>query len=186
MEHKKIPRYPNYLIREDGTIFKLVPLRNKHGHVTEELLGQYRLVEQKQTLNKEGGYLRISFNAKNVHVAKIVAEAYYGPRPDGYQIDHVDGNKLNNHYTNLEYVTASENMRRATAKGLNVLPKGHGVLRGEANRSCKISEETAKAIKNLKGKTNRNGFTAQVIADSFGVKRRLVYAIWSGQLWKHI
>lgn len=35
------------------------------------------------------------------------------------QIDHKDGNKLNNHYTNLEKVTLQENIRRAVSLGIH-------------------------------------------------------------------
>lgn len=36
-----------------------------------------------------------------------------------YQIDHIDGNKLNNHYSNLELVTLQQNIQRAVRNGLH-------------------------------------------------------------------
>jgi hypothetical protein len=47
-----------------------------------------------------------------VHV--LVALAFHGPRPTPNHVpDHIDNNPGNNRATNLEWVTASENKRRA-------------------------------------------------------------------------
>lgn len=39
----------------------------------------------------------------------LVAEAFIGPRPEGYSVCHCDGNKENNKLSNLRYDTQSEN-----------------------------------------------------------------------------
>lgn len=46
-------------------------------------------------------------------VHDLVAAAFHGPKPAGLTVDHIDGDKQNNQATNLEYVTQSENHRRA-------------------------------------------------------------------------
>lgn len=63
------------------------------------------------------GYAIYSFNdrGKNtLYIHHLVMEVYgpHKPAPN-YQIDHIDGNKLNNCISNLEWVTPSENTRRA-------------------------------------------------------------------------
>lgn len=68
------------------------------------------------------GYLQINLSKDGhqkwllVHV--LVAEAFIGPRPEGLEIDHIDTNKGNARVDNLEYVTRSENHRRAYRMGL--------------------------------------------------------------------
>lgn len=68
------------------------------------------------------GYLRVCAvgphgpGAIGVHV--LVASAFHGPRPSGSHVpDHIDHDPTNNHAANLEWVTVSENLRRAWAAG---------------------------------------------------------------------
>ena len=52
-----------------------------------------------------------------VHMA--VAFMFVDGYEDGLQVNHIDGNKLNNDSTNLEWVTASANVKHAFEIGLN-------------------------------------------------------------------
>lgn len=64
--------------------------------------------------NRKGGsdYPCIrNFGNKNCHLC--VAYAWHGARPEGMVCDHLDGNKLNMHADNLQWITADENRRRA-------------------------------------------------------------------------
>lgn len=69
-----------------------------------------------------GGYLRVGFRTNNVlknyliHV--LVANAFI-PNPENKpQVNHKDGNKLNNSVSNLEWVSASENVIHAKKHNL--------------------------------------------------------------------
>lgn len=64
--------------------------------------------------SKVGYYFVWLYKKKKVHrcsIASLVAECWLGDRPDGYEIDHIDRNPHNNLYTNLRYVTRSEQMK---------------------------------------------------------------------------
>lgn len=68
------------------------------------------------------GYLavRICRNGKTkiLYVHRLVAEAFI-PNPENKPVvNHIDGNKLNNDFTNLEWVTWSENLQHAYDLGL--------------------------------------------------------------------
>lgn len=67
------------------------------------------------THHSKTGYYTSFVNIKGkvirVTMHKIVAECWLGEKPEGYEIDHIDRNTLHNHYTNLRYVTHSEQMK---------------------------------------------------------------------------
>lgn len=66
------------------------------------------------------GYLRVKMNNKGVNLHSIIAELFLGKRPDNLVVNHIDGNKLNNHPDNLEYVTLAENTRHSVRMGMHI------------------------------------------------------------------
>ena len=68
------------------------------------------------------GYYRVTFSIyskrKSYYVHRLVAMAFLDSYSDSLQVNHKDGNKLNNHYTNLEMVTLQENIRHSILTGL--------------------------------------------------------------------
>lgn len=93
-----------------------------------------------------GGYLRIFFwdSKRYVSINKllhlVVAEAFLGPKPDGHQVNHLDGNKANNNPENLEYVTPKGNMRHF-----------HHVLGGHTKDPVLLDEAQRDAIRQSPG-----------------------------------
>ena len=55
--------------------------------------------------------LNVLIKGKAYVVSRIIWELTYGPIPDGYVIDHLDGNPLNNKIENLACKTRAGNMR---------------------------------------------------------------------------
>ncbi len=64
------------------------------------------------------GYLlvKLSRTSKNFLVHRLVAEAFIPNEENKPQVNHIDGVKNNNHYTNLEWVTCSENHKHSYSK----------------------------------------------------------------------
>jgi len=56
------------------------------------------------------GYMRFYFHGATVMVHRKMWEAFNGPIPDGFQINHEDLNPSNNKLNNLELVTPRENV----------------------------------------------------------------------------
>jgi len=65
------------------------------------------------TINKNG-YQRIKLKIlkKEVGIHTLVYEHFKGDIPIGYIVDHIDENKSNNHITNLQILTQSENIKK--------------------------------------------------------------------------
>lgn len=91
------------------------------------------------------GYKAYQGRAGFVMAHDLVMRAFVGPRPEGADIDHIDGNKHNNRLANLQYVTRTQNNAKrvidhrlaATARGKPVLVTKNGVTtRYESNSSA--------------------------------------------------
>lgn len=70
------------------------------------------------------GYMMVTINSKSKYIHRLVYEAFKGAIPNGYQINHIDGDKTNNTCTedacnNLEAVTPQQNLQHAIDNGLN-------------------------------------------------------------------
>ena len=91
-----------YEVNDDGTVLRNVKSK-KHIKI---VLDYHR--------SKNGYYMafvNIKGKVRRVPIHRVVAECWLGDRPDGYEIDHIDRNTRNNKYTNLRYVTHSEQMK---------------------------------------------------------------------------
>src|SRR5271157_53474 len=70
-----------------------------------------------------GGYLYTTISngrasKKTVYIHRLVAEFFVPNTFNKPEVNHKDGNRLNNYYTNLEWVTRSENALHAYRMGL--------------------------------------------------------------------
>lgn len=94
-------RDTKYLVDESGNIFRFAKKRKLH-------------------INKYG-YQEVSLSIKGkpktFSVHRIVAECYLLNPNNLPQVDHKDCNKLNNIISNLEWVTAEENVKRSLDLG---------------------------------------------------------------------
>lgn len=114
-----------YEISEDGRIFRNVKSKKQ--------LKQWR---------NNNGYWQVfgSINGKKFSrtVHSLVAECWLGSKPEGYEIDHIDRDKNNNHYKNLRYATHSENNLNKTRSGKHpvILRRGDEVHIFESQKEC--------------------------------------------------
>ena len=106
------------------------PIQEFNGEYEVSNLGRVRSMKRyygvvgrimPQTIQRKG-YYAVTFHMNNKaycrKVHRLVIEAFT-PNPDNLPcINHIDGNKLNNHVSNLEWCTYQANMQHAVRTGL--------------------------------------------------------------------
>ena len=116
------------------------------------------------------GYLRVSIGGKLKFVHRLVAEKYI-PNPENKpQVNHKDGNKLNNSVDNLEWVTNMENRKHAVKNLLH--------LSGEKCPWSKLDWEKVDFIR------SHTEYTQKQLAEMFGVSLYAVREVRQGKSWK--
>lgn len=125
-------------------------------------------------LHKGGiGYLQICTSIdgvrKNIKAHKAVAETFIENPFNKPFVNHIDGNKLNNNVSNLEWVTRQENTIHA---------KEHGLLEGQRqfgikNPRCKLTDEQVMQIREL----YQHGSSIRYLAKTFNVSERHIHDI---------
>ena len=105
-------------------------------------------------------------------VHRLVAEKYI-PNPNQLpQINHIDGNKLNNRVSNLEWVSNGGNRKHAVEKGLQI----HG-------EKCPWAKLTIDNVKFIREHPEIHRCT---LAKKFGVAPRTISDVVNRKTWKDV
>lgn len=107
-------------------------------------------------------------------VHRLVAAAFIGPCPDGYQVNHRNGRKADNSPANLEYVTPQENIQHATATKL--MPSG------ERNGRARLTKQLVDVLRS-EHRPGVHGAGYGALARKFGVHKSTVAYAVRGDSW---
>ena len=126
-------------------------------------------------IKKNSGYFCVTLtdgvNRPQISVHRLVARAFLGEAPLGLHVLHTDGDKLNNHYSNLRYGTPAENVADT---------KKHGRQRkGESHPMSVLDEDAVKIIR-------MSQRSSKELANWFGVTREHIHAVKARRVWVHI
>ena len=125
-------------------------------------------------------YLQVSIRFKNkkttIKIHSLVL-THFGPSKPSpkHECNHKDGDKDNNWWTNLEWMTSQENTQHAKENGL--------IPVGENHHGSKFTEKQVLEIRNLYIPYKMG---MQKLAKKYGVTRAAIRGIITKRVWRHI
>lgn len=97
--------------------------------------------------------------------------------PNEYDtVNHLDGNKLNNHFSNLEWCTKGMNTSHAFSSGLVD-------FNGEKSVHSKLTNQD---VLDIREKYATGNYSQSQLAEPFGMSRRHIGDILNRVCWRHI
>lgn len=160
-----------YEISKSGKIRSLDRYTHKKGHFRKgkEIKCHY-----------ECGYecIMISKDKKKKHnlVHRLMAKTFI-PNPENKRtVNHIDGNKLNNNLSNLEWNTHKENIAHSYKMGMSN-------NRGEGNGRAKLTEKDVFFMRKSYGK---DGITYLSLAKKFNITMAVARFAVKGITWKYL
>lgn len=160
-----------YRITSEGKIYSqskikipLVTIGMKHSGKFKHILKPER--ELTYTLNNRG-YHSVSITKKTFMVHRLIAQAFIPNTENKPQVNHKDGNKLNNKLENLEWVTPKENSKHAADMGLKTGVALANSLANLKNKS-KLTNDEVQYIRDVYIPRSRE-FSATALAKQFNV-----------------
>ena len=144
-----------YEAAEDGTIYS-IKRKTRRALVGKVTKAGYRMV-----------VITIERKKRYCSVHRIIASAFL-PKPDNCrEVNHKDGNKLNNSVANLEWVTTRQNQLHAIMSGLRP--------------ALKLDYSKAAEIRKL---YSTGQYTHRELGQIFGVGKTLISDIIKNKRWK--
>ncbi|MEH7116087.1 NUMOD4 motif-containing HNH endonuclease [Neobacillus vireti] len=158
------------------------------GYYQVSNIGRVRSVDRIDSLNRlhksrlttiydnGKGYKRVSLykesNNYYRYVHRLVAEVFIDNPDNKTDVNHIDGDKSNNNYTNLSWVTKKENIQHAVKNEL--------IKTGEKSKAAKLSEEDVKYIREYYDPKNKK-FNANSLSNKFNVSYWQIIKVAHGQ-----
>lgn len=160
---EKVFGFEDYYVTEYGDVYSTK--RNK--------------IKKLKSSPNNSGYLGVSLYKNDVchptAIHRIVATTFISNKELDKSVNHKDGNKLNNHFSNLEFMSCQDNITHAIKNGLFN-------NRGSRNACSKLKEndviEILGMLKNKESKT--------YIGRRYGVTACAIHHIAAGRNWKHL
>lgn len=177
--------HPGYRIGSDGKVWSRMGHSGRGtGLGSKSHMNAPWKVISPQTTGKYGHvsvHLHKNGKVKAFAVHRLVLEAFVGPRPEGMECRHLDGDPTNNRLENLRWGTHKENERDKIRHGTNVGNRGN--VRGEVNGNARLVADDVIKIREMYATGN---YTQSNLSSLFGVQQGSVSSIIRGKTWGHV
>ena len=120
-------------------------------------------------------FVRLNKNKKRAVslIHSLVCKTFVNNTDKKLWVDHADGNKFNNHVSNLRWVTPAENARYAVILGAK--------KSGEDNYLAQLTNQQARYVRE-----NPQSLTRKQLAEMFGVSEGLIKNVRNGKTYKNV
>ena len=177
-----IHNWKKIIINNEETNYSI---SDTNGLVKNDKLDSIMTLKYFKTSTDGSGYnciaIKSNYKIYNKFIHRLVAEAFI-PNPDNKpQVNHKDGNKLNNDVSNLEWVTAKENKQHAIRMGLDN-PYHGNQPKGENSGVNKYSENLIHEVCKLL----EQNLSYKEISNILNVNKELPRSVKRRLAWIHI
>lgn len=156
-------------VNDDARWYDLPGFPNHQGSLSGEIRHKRKKNILKPHIDKDGYCVMSLGSVDNVKVHRVLCEAFQGPPPfPNAQVNHIDTNRQNNHFMNLEWVTPSENIKWGVYKGNVDYTKG-------LRRAAEVNPKPVRVVE-----TGEEFSSVKECAEHFGVKPQNISRVLTG------
>lgn len=111
----------------------------------------------------------------------VVAQAWFGEKPDGYEVDHINNIRSDNRVANLRYLTRTDNRIKSYREGFRNVEGGRN-----ANAKYTGSIESLCTLLDSENDSGDQILICSRVSRSTGVPVGVVRNVWNGKQWRSV
>ena len=129
----------------------------------------------KPNFNKKYAYVTLVKNKRKstFHIHRLVAKAFCNKYRKGKEVNHIDNNRFNNCFKNLEWLTPKQNKERHLKF----------TLKGEDMFQSKLTE---KEVLKIRKEYSKQKTSHRKLAKKYDVSKNTIASLLNGTTWKHV
>jgi hypothetical protein len=177
-----------YRVTDMGRVFTQSKLKIPLVGKGMEHTGEFKVIlkperEMTYTINNRG-YKTVGINKTTYMVHRLVATHFCSNPYNKPYVNHLDGNKLNNFATNLEWCTTQENVQHSFDAGLRT-PAGRVASQQNLINKSKLTADEVRYVRRVHIARHKD-FSSTALAAVFGTSVTAMSKIVKGETYPHV